>query len=830
MGGEEVKAYDFNQGWRFYKRGEPERSKKVNLPHDAMMDEPRIPDLVAGENSGYFPGGSYVYEKVFCLPKREKDSVWILAFDGVFQKSSVYVNGQKAGGCINGYRQFYVPLSGWLRKGKNEIRVEVNNTQTPNSRWYTGSGIYRNVELLEGPETYIIPDGIRVCTKSFSPAVLEISVAVKTEKDAGPEGVDLQIADGHGRPLSGKEVSVRAKGQEEKGKFCIWRFEAELADPSLWSDETPYLYSVTAALDMGGNTGDTQELKFGVHALEWSPEKGLCGNGRELKLRGACVHHDNGILGACEFKETAYRKIRKLKEAGYNAVRTAHNPPSRFFLNACDELGMYVMAEFSDVWKAAKNDYDYALYFDEVWEQDLEAMVDKLYSHPSVVMYAIGNEVSDVAKKNGLETNRMLADKMRDLDPTRPVSNCVHILTASSPPADKPLRLPEHARDEKVDPCRTGKESPMVGSKLMNMVATFLPRLAQRVTPQKVVDNLGEMMKALDVTGLNYANHLADSLADFSKDKIYVHSETYPAVIGKTWPRTLRHKNVVGDFMWTGWDYLGEAGIGVVQYGRQPRKLNKPYPCISSGTGSINLVGEIEAQGAYARIVFGGDRNPYIGVRPVQYSGMKRKMSQWRGTDAIHSWSFCGYEGKKTEIEIFSNGCETELFQNGKSLGRKKLENFKADFLTVYEPGILEARSYDAGGRCTGRSMLRSASSHTRITAYPERDTLVADGNDIVYIRAALTDEKGITKVLETKDIHVTVEGSAALLAVGSGSPVTEETYREDHFTTYYGSMAAVIRSTESEGKVRVSFRADGLPEEIVELTAIRTEDERKVL
>lgn len=812
-----MKAQAFDRDWIFYKKNNPEEREKICLPHDAMILEPRIPKLVAGETSGYFPGGEYIYEKEFFLGSNADCRTILLDFDGVYQKSKVYLNDEEVGGTVNGYSNFYVNLTDRVKyDANNTIRVEVDNSQTPNSRWYTGSGIYREVRLLSASEDYIVPDGIKVHATSIAPALIEVSLDTCLSADG--KDFDLHIELTKKGSSSTVPVSVMAKAKTEKSHHCNFIYLLQIDDPVFWSADTPNLYEMKLTLLKLGKAADTAEVTFGLNCLRWSAGEGLVSNGEEIKLRGACIHHDNGILGACEFKEAVYRKLRLLKEVGYNSIRTAHNPPSRILLEACDELGMYMMAEFSDVWAKKKNPYDYSLYFESNWEKDLTAMVKKLYNHPCVVMYATGNEVADVKNVDGLKNSENLANKLHELDPTRPVTNCVNVLSASLRPSTRPLRKGKESPDDIVDPKRTGKASPLVGSKFMNIVATFLPNLISKVKPEQVEANLKEAMRPLDLIGLNYGTHLTESLNKLNPSRLIVHSETYPSAIGKTWPVTSKYKHVVGDFMWTGWDYLGEAGLGVVQYGSEPQKMNKPYPCISGGVGSINLIGGIVAQGHFSKIVFGQSAEPYIGVRPLQYAGKKRKVSKWRGTDVVNSWSWAGFEGTEAELEVFSAGHEVELKQDGKSLGRKIVGEYKALFTANYQPGVVEAIAYNEEGAVVGRSRLESAAGETQIQAHPEKPKLLADGKDIVFINVSLTDANGVVKVLEEKEIFVKVEGCGVLQAVGSGTPYPTESYRGDSFTTYFGEMAAVIRSTTQSGMIKVTISADGLPEKQVEI------------
>lgn len=793
-----MKIKDFNLDWTFWSREIPEKKQRINLPHDAMIHEKRIPHLIGGEASGYFPGGYYYYEKKFVLEEELCDNHVELEFDGVYQKSKVFLNGEFLGGHIYGYSQFCVDFTGKLKKNEeNVVRVEVDNTQIPNSRWYTGSGIYRDVKLLTGSVNHILRDGIKMKTNSLEGKTAVVTARIETTAESNCS-FQLKIISSQGESV---DFTIE-KVVEESSEIREYRFVLE--DVKGWSVEKPRLYTMKVTmLDDKQEIIDEDEVNFGIRVVQLDKNNGLCINGNSIKLRGACIHHDNGPLGACEYKESVYRRIQTLKQCGYNAVRIAHNPASRLLLEACDELGMYMMEELTDVWQKFKNAYDYSLYFMNNWKDDMTRMINKAYSHPSVIVYSIGNEIYDLTNVAGLHTNKEMADFTRELDETRPIINCIHILTNAARMSKKSIDRSKYSIEDVVDPKEEGKPSPLVSSKLVNIISTFLPSVGENVKAEKFVAGLKYIIEPLDILGINYGAHLSKQLKKKFRDLFVIHSETYPSQIGKSWMATQKATNVIGDFMWTGWDYLGESGIGVPQYGRERRMMNKPYPCISGGVGSVNLAGEIEAQGEYCRVVFEEDETPYIGVRPLNHAGEKLKVSTWRGTDVINSWSWKGNENKQAEIEVFSSANYVELIQNGRSLGLKPVIGCKATYTTIYKPGVLHAKAYNMMHQCVGESSLETAAEQSVITVTAEKQRLKTDGKSIVHLRAAITDEKGIVKMVEDKKIKVVVMGAAELIAVGSGNPITTEPYDGDSYTTYHGTMMAVIRSKKelADGK-----------------------------
>lgn len=805
----EMIQQNFNANWRFCK--DEGKFDDITLPHDAMLEEDRIPDLIAGENSAYFPGGKYVYEKNFDIPE-ETECVQIY-FDGIYQKAKIELNGEQIGEQINGYTGFFVDLTEHMLHGStNRLRVTADNTQIPNSRWYTGSGIYRDVTLFTGNRLHIRPKGIEVRTIDEKEAEIEIHICVEgmSEEDRNGISFEFKISDMSHRP---QDFEIADQRWTERDYTVRMKQSAAQA----WSCEDPVCYVLEVKM-IKGIAADVQTVRYGLRKLTWDPEKGMAVNGKEIKLRGACIHHDNGILGAKEYEDAELRRIRILKECGYNAVRTAHNEPSEALLDACDQMGMYVMAEFSDVWKAAKNPYDYSLYFREHAGQDLTAMVQKCKRHPSVVMYSIGNEVYDTKWTNSIRTCEYLTQIIRSIDDTRPVTMGFNILGAMSPPKDKEIPLAKETEQDVVDPKRKGKEASLVSSKLMNTVVMYLPQIMQMVKPETLEKNTAPLFDSLDIVGLNYGTHLY-GIHEINPKRLIVNTETFPSQIGKTWPVTKKTAYVAGDFMWTGWDHLGECGVGVVEYGKTPRRLNKPYPCIAGGVGSVNLVGEIEAQGWYTKAVFGMLDQPYIGVRPLPHAGEKRKMSNWRGTDAVNSWAWGEqYYGKQAKVEIYCSGYEVELIQNGKSLGRSLLKECRSEFDVMYKAGELEAVSYDEQGKELGRSSLKSAGDQSRLILRAEKQHIPSGG--IVYVFAEITDEQGIRKVNEDTDVVFTVCGNGELLAAGSGSPWAEYPYTGNKAKTWYGTAAAVVRAGE-KGTITVTAEAGDKKADAIILSAV---------
>jgi len=771
-----------NRGWYFWKDGQEGIKKAVDLPHDAMLTEERVPDLENGNASGFYPGGKYVYTKNIYGDAEYENKKILVEFEGVYMNSSVFLNGEKIGGWVYGYTNFYVDLTDRLKIGRdNELKVIADNSQTPNSRWYSGSGIYRDVNLYVGEKEYVVPDGIRVTTVSHSPAV--IRVETETVREEGTE-VICEIYDGSIK---------KAEGQGNS-------FEIEIPDAKLWSAEEPNLYVLRVSLVKEGKAVDMEEIKFGIRTLAWDAENGFQINGKTVKLKGGCIHHDNGPLGACSYYKAEYRRVKKLKELGFNAIRYSHNPTGRMFLEICDELGMYVLEETFDQWKLPQSAHDYAQYFDAEWQKDVRALVRKDYSHPSVIMYCVGNEITDTGLPHGALICQAISGLFKELDESRPttIANNVLLSVMAKKMAEK--KAQEESKEEKT-----------VGSQDVNNVLTLLPKIMASITAQNQEALLHDVFQHVDIVGYNYGESWYAGTHEMVPDRVMLSSETFPCRIGENWKRVLESPYLIGDFMWTAWDYLGEAGVGLPFYGSSQAPFSKEYPCLTAGCGSVDLTGYVESQGYYTSIVFGEYEKPYIAVRPVNHSGEEYTVGRWRLTDAVNSWTWLGCEGKTADIEVYSKGNEIELFQDGVSLGRKSLELCRASFQTTYQPGVLEAISFDVAGAEIAREYLVSASGEKQITIIPEEREIRADGQDLAYINIQITDGDRIPWMMENQKLSVTVEGAGKLLALGSGNPETVEKFSDTSYTTYHGRLLAIVQATEKDGDIRIQVCGEGL-------------------
>lgn len=771
---------EWNDGWLFGRQGESPRVP-VTLPHDAMIHEQRSAQAPGGSAHGYFPGGVYVYEKTFPAPADWADKTVMLEFEGVYRHSTVCINGKKAGGRAYGYVPFTVCLDGLLNYGaENTVTVTVDNAQLPNSRWYTGSGIYRPVNLLVAGKDHIPWQGVKITTLSYAPARIRVETEV-----AGQGEVTVDILDDDRLVAAGTGTVL----------------ELEVPRARLWSAETPHLYRCRVTLTHNGRVLDRAEEHFGIRKIEWSP-RGLFINGQNTLLRGGCIHHDNGILGAATYDESEARRVRILKEAGFNALRSAHNPASRALLEACDKYGMYLMDETFDMWYNRKNKYDYGCDFADNWQQDTRAMVEQDYNHPCVILYSIGNEVAEPFEQKGIDTGRAQIDLIHSLDRSRPVTCGVNLMIIGRAAKGNGIY-----KDGEMNTAASGKKQKEGGnaSLAFNILASFIGTGMNKGGNSRRVDRLtSPFLDSLDIAGYNYASGRYPLEGKAHPERIIFGSETFPQDIYKNWKMVEQYPYLIGDFMWAAWDYLGESGIGAWSYtGGMP--FNRPYPWLLSGAGVVDILGVPDVSCRYAAVVWGLCTKPVIGVRPVNHPGVRPSKSVWRGTNAIESWSWQGCEGNKAEVEVYAKAASVQLFLNGKSLGKKRLKEYKAMFTVRYQPGTLVAVAYDETGKEVSRSELHSAQGEICVSVKPEKETV--HPGEIVYLPVALTDKQGVLESNADRPLTVQVQGGE-LLAFGSANPCVEERYDTGKFTTWQGRALAVVKAGKSE-KVTVSV-SDG--------------------
>ena len=791
--------------------------EEVNLPHDGMIGTPVSPDAPAQSDMGYYTGGLSNYTKYVMIPREWEGGCVGLQFDGAMMNAEIDINGCKAGIQHYGYAPFYVDLSDLCEYGaENRITVNVNTSMQPNSRWYTGSGLYRSVRLLHGPKVHIAPDGIFVLTREVTDAYAFLEAWIDLRNDSAQNRlVEVRVIleeEPNGAPAAeGKQVVQVHAGDGETARMTL-----TVKNPRCWDADHPNLYRVRVETrDLGRyrtrfepdetQATDEAETLFGIRTITADAIRGLRINGKSVKLKGGCLHHDNGLLGAVSLYESEARKVRKLKENGFNAIRTAHNPPSAALIEACDRLGMYVFDEAFDAWGMAKRGGDYHQYFAECWEKDLTAFVRRDRSHPCVILWSTGNEIPERGGLNdGYTLATRLAETIRRLDGTRPVSNGICSFWSGL--------------DDHLARGREQTQNAEEGNGLLWEKGTE------------------PFTNGLDIVGYNYMEDLYERDHELFPERVILGSENFPKEIGYRWPMVEALPYVIGDFTWTAWDYLGETGIGKAVYvdaddpivAKGPWALmptqSSPYPWRTANDADFDITGERLPQGAYRGVVWGSGETCLYAFHPDTF-GKTEIMSPW-GFPAVRAdWNYAGYEGKPVELIVFSGAEEVELLVNGRSIGKKPVETGRplprtVRFETAYEPGKVEAIAF-RGRKEVGRAALETAGEPVRIRLTPEKSTLRADGHDLMYLGVELVDSEGRTVPNAACPLTAIVSGPAALAGFGTGNPVTDEDYTDGKTVSYRGKATAILRAGTEAGEVTVTVLSPGFPEERITIQAV---------
>ena len=766
-------------GWTCRHLGDTAPGKPVTLPHDAMLAEPRTALSAGGTNTGWYEGHDYEYRRTLTVPENELADTHILEFEGVYHNAEVWLNGQKAAFRPYGYTNFYVDCAPYLHAGENELRVIARNADQPNSRWYSGAGIYRPVQLWTARGAHITLNGVKIRTLSLDPAVVEVRV-----KTTAPGTVRLTADD------------LPAMQQESDGEAV---FTLTLDNARLWTPEMPNLYTCRVSF-----ADDAVTETFGVRKVEWGTD-GFLLNGKRYIIQGACIHHDNGLLGAVCDPDAVARKVRLLKENGYNAIRSAHNPCSKALLAECDRQGMLVMDEYIDHWYIHKTEHDYVDYFNEWWHQDLTDMVEKDYNHPCVVLYSTGNEVSETAQKRGIALTKEMTDFLHGLDDSRPVTCGVNIFfnflssigfgVYSDEKAKKEAERAEKAkqRGEKA------AKKKAVGSQFFNNLAGLLGDefMKRGATLHGCDVKTRDAFANMDIAGYNYGIYRYKHDLKKYPQRLILGSETFCNDAYKFRELAKQEPRLVGDFVWAGMDYLGEVMVGSWEYADYAETFDGGPGWVSAGSGRIDLTGKPLGEALYTRVALEADNGPYIAVCPVNHTGDRHSPSAWKMTNAMPSWSWTGCEERKANVEVYARAARVELVLNGHTVGSKTLKNdCLARFSIPYESGTLEAVSYDAADHEIGRCKLQSAGGTTRLTLDAEEPT-VKPGH-LCYVRLRYTDENGITKPLMRGNIQVQVRGGT-LVGLGSACPFNKHSYLDSETDTYYGEALAIVRMGDGE-------------------------------
>ena len=688
----------------------------VNLPHDWDIYE--APDPATGatkEGGGWYPGGKGEYRKTFKTPEAD---IVKLHFEGVYQKAEVFINGQKAGQHAYGYTPFTVDITPYLKQTSdiNEVVVKVDNSEQPNCRWYSGSGIYRHVWLVTTPKRHIDEQSVYVTTPDVHTIKIQAEVVME---------------DGSRKPIE-KPIHVE--------------------NPHLWSPDDPYLYHTTIEAE-----GDAVPVTYGIRTIEYTAEKGFLLNGIPLPINGACLHHDDGVLGAMAFDAAEIRKVKLMKEAGFNLIRTAHNPTTRAFLDACDSIGMLVIGEAFDGWRTQKNPYDYSTLIDSCYREDIHAMVQRDRNHPSIICWSIGNEVIERKDIRVITTARKLKKAILEMDNTRPVTEALCAWDSDW---------------EIYDP----------------------------------------HFEVLDIGGYNYMIHKHKSDHERDPKRVMWQTESYPRDAFKNWALVQEYPYIIGDIVWTGLDYLGESGIGRNYY--EGERAGEHW--ITGGIpewhgaycGDVDITGWRKPISHYREMLWKDSKDLYMAVRePNGYRG-KIYLTAWSVWPTWESWNWPGWEGKSIEVEAYTKAPEVKLYLNDKLVGTKQVNQsteYKAVFTIPYEPGSLRA---EANGQSVS---LTTAGEPARLRLTPDRRIITADGQDLAFVTVEVVDSKGRVCPDAAILCDAVVKGQGTLLSFASADLKDREPYTSPRVTTWKGRALLVVRSTGKQGKATILVQGKGL-------------------
>lgn len=804
----------WNEDWKFWVDKDsfalvwdiPEIARDITLPHDAMIEKPANPDSLNGGNTGFRDGDVYTYVKMLHAPEEYKEKTIMLKFEGVYMNAFVYVNGQLAAKSPFGYTTFYAPLNDFLKYGEdNEIRVQVRAGAMTNSRWYSGAGIYRDVYLLESGLTHIVPEGVQVKTENADETYATLKVATELENKTAVTQ-DLVI-----------ETVIKDNEENVVAKECTFAtiFAGEnrtlqqrilVDNPKLWSAENPKLYTFetkvyenTEAKELLDEAVDT----FGIRTLAVDAKRGFRVNDKSVNLRGGCIHHDSGLLGAATYEDAQYRQILKMKEAGFNAIRMSHHPMAPAMLRACDEIGMYVMDETFDMWNRLKSNYDYGLYFQEWWEKDVTAMVRKDYNHPSVVLYSVGNEIPEIGTDKGAQTCQEISDKIRSLDNTRYTLASINGIFAAGDAVDQIVAdvAANLSAEDKID------------GNVNDFMSLMDAHMDEIVVHDAISKRLEKACAGIDVAGYNYMTARYEKDGETYPNRVIVGSETYPPEIARNWDLVERLPHVIGDFTWTGWDYIGEAGVGIPAYKWGEGGFGAGFPAQLAYPGDFDITGFRRPASYYREAVFGLSKKPYITVQNPTHYGEFLIKTPWVISDSTANWNWNGMEGKPAIVEVYAQGDEVELFLNETSLGKKpagKEAGFRTLFETTYEPGTLVAVSYE-NGQEIGRSELATAGAERVLAVEQEVYAgLKHSEQELVYVQVEMRDQNGVLAADDNQKITLSVDGEVEVLGFGSGNPKPNYNFNEG-VTELFGGRAQIIIKKPEEDVTLTVTTGDGV-------------------
>lgn len=760
---------------------EPRDLVKVDLPDDCVYELPRSPKAVGKASVGFIGDSPAVYTKTFDLPEDWQGKNVLLNLDGAYMNTQVNFNGDNVALHPYGYTPLVVDLTSRVRSDVvNTVTVQVQGNQ-PSSRWYSGAGIYRQVELWVAEPCYLDPRDLFITTPVAEADRAEVLVRAAVTNTL-PENKEAAISvklERDGELCA--EGSVKAVLQAHGKTDC--EVKVTLNSPALWDDLNPNLYQAIVSVEADGQAADVNTVNVGIRKIEVSAKDGLRINGRKTKLYGGCIHHDNAMIGARAMPKAEERKLRLLKEAGYNAVRTAHNPPSEAFLDACDKLGILVIDEFFDCWRTGKNRNDYHLWFEDWWQRDIESTILRDRNHPCIYCWSFGNEIPEANGYSECEHwMKLQADYIRTLDNTRLVTcggmfmpKCITVGGVMEGPPMKPdlfVSDDEHLRLFK-----------------------------------SMIDNL-------DIVSLNYQYKNYEKFHELFPDKPLQGTETRGIESWGNWMAVKGNDHVIGDFIWTCIDNLGEAGAGRSFYDQDEMKhgLTAYWPWLSCFQGDLALDGERLPRAYYRNVIWGKDKGVHLFVNHPQHAGQPQYGTGWHWHDVRPCWTYPEeYIGKPVDVEAYADCDEVEFFVNGTSCAKVKPEEMTAKASLTYQPGQLKAVAY-RDGKAVAEDTLVTTGPAAQVILEPERTCISPDGMDLCYVAVTLADSEGRRVYDADVELTAAVSGQAVLLGFGSNNPCTEENYGTGRRNTWNGRAMIVLRAGKEAGQAELTVTGGGFP------------------
>jgi len=726
-----------------------------------------------GRDVGYLRGGTGWYRKEFTVDNNNIGKRVIINFDGVHTEMTLWVNGQVVGEHVYGYTPFFFDITPYLNEAgtKNILALKVHKP-TEDSRWFTGAGIYRQVSISYLDQVHIKTWGVVVKSELISADEAQIDVEIQIKNNSE------NMADVTVQTEVLRSGELIASTDESTGSVLPMGnqrlfMSLKVINPVLWDIKNPVLHEARVTLTSKGKIIDQYIQPFGIRTIDYSAEKGFLLNGNPIELKGACMHHDNGLLGAAAFKAAEERRVRVMKENGYNAIRTSHNPPSQFFLDACDKYGMLVIDEAFDMWLKPKRPNDYHRYYEQSWQSDMTAMLKRDRNHPSVIMWSFGNEVQERADSIGVEIAKNSIALIKSFDDTRPITQAV---------------------------------------------------CAFWDNPKKVWDDSAPAFEFLDVGGYNY--QWANYESDHTKfpHRIMVGTESVPKEAFENWQLVEKMPYVIGDFVWTGMDYIGESGIGYSIYPKpnDERTFLMPWPTYISWCGDIDITGNKKPQSHYRDVLWGQSRLEIL-VHEPNPEAWKEVTSFWGWPNELTHWNWEGSEGKEMEVRVFSSYPKVRLELNGKVIGEKEIsdaDKLTAVFKLPYEAGTLRAVALADGKESETKELVTSGPVNA-LNIHAELDTMMAGKSSIVYLQIAALDADGHLVPTADNQVEVAVEGEAKLQAAGNANPVLDGSFTDNNFRLFRGKGLVIIRSSGQAGEINVSLKTDGEIQESMKLIAV---------